>query len=139
MNLTKIIEKSGIDRKVIASALFPDNKFPVMSLKRVEKGDGLLNTEQVAILAKLIGVNIADLFQDSNWEWKGHSEEGIITFESGDWKAKLDTKEFRTWLFHKGALVADEVIHSRMVPLSDYIEGLNRLINKNKNHEQRNF
>jgi len=132
MNLLKIIQDNDLPRKEVANKLFPGNKYPGMALKRVIKEGLPLDNFQTEILAGMLGVTASELIGD-NWKAKA-SKDGVHTFEFGEYTARLNTNNWITQLSHAGKRINEAVVHSKALPLSDYFEQLNKLI---ENYENR--
>lgn len=128
IDVGRIIKKAGLDKKDVADQLFPDNKFSHLALRRVIIGNGLLNSEQISKLASLSGMTVSELFGPT--EWRNFAQEGKIIFENNDYRAELDTVAWTTKIFHKGSMFHEEIIHSKMVPLTDYLQNLDTVIAK---------
>ena len=67
INLQKIIELAELDKKELASHLFPDLKHPSRSIAAVIAGNLLLDSVQISKLANLIQVPAGMLFEDADW------------------------------------------------------------------------
>lgn len=129
IDLSKIIEDRGLNTKEVAKELFPKNKYPKLALDRVIKGEAFLDTNQVSRLSLITGVPIQFLY--SNGEWKTTSkEEGIVTFQTGEYRAELNTGEWITKIYHKGSIFHESVIHQESITLSKYLKSLTELIIK---------
>lgn len=126
-NLENIIGYSGISKIEMGSELFPDHKHPERALQRVINGDGQLDSLQIRKLAALIGCKVSDLF-DGGWKYK--MDQGKIVFEKEGYKAHLYFESQKTVLFRNGSLFYEEVLHSKSIPLSEYISSLDRVIAK---------
>jgi hypothetical protein len=118
VDLNRFLEENHLDIKETAYALFPKNNYPVMALKRVIDGNGLLDSAQMARLAALAGVDIAQLYT-SNWVKTAKATKFIL--DSGDYRAELDMKTWCTRIFHRGSMFHEELITRPLIPLSDYI------------------
>ena len=128
INIPFIIESKGLEVEEVANQLFPKNKHSRLALNRVIAGDSSLNEEQISKLALLAGVPISALF--SGDEWKASYSDNIHTFTNSDYRAELDTTTWITRLFHNNSMIHEQVIHSKNITLSDYLELLNSEINK---------
>ena len=83
MNLSKIIEESGLRIDYVAARLFPGNKHPYNALNRVLAKGASLNAEQVKILATLVGRTSDDLLGLS---WSGKIESNTLTLSRGNYR-----------------------------------------------------
>lgn len=135
IDLSSIIETHGLNKKVIAEHLFPDNKYSSLALNRIISGEANLDSEQLSKLALLLNVGVSDLY---NPQFKISSSNDLLTFEAKDYKAVLDMGRKLTKIFHKGSLFHETVLHQGTITLSQYIKELTELINKHKNDEQNN-
>lgn len=127
IDIKKITE--GIDKAEIARVIFPHVKYPVAAFDRVLRGEALLDTEQLERLASYIGVTICDLF--SAGDWKGRSEEGVLTFVKGPYKAKLNYKGSFLVIYKDSELVAEQITSANF-SITELINVIETLI---KNYE----
>lgn len=124
--LDKIIEKKKLDKKDLAQRLFPGNKYASLSLNRVIKGDGFLDSNQISLLSELTGIPINELYENN--DWSSESTNGLIVFTSKDYRAELNIKSNLTKVFKNGSLFHESIIHSGSVPLSEYLDKLAEVI-----------
>ena len=129
IDLKKLMEDLNLDPKQIAKELFPKNAYPKLALDRVVKGEAFLDTNQLSRLSLVTGVSIQSLYSYGGWDFIS-SPEGVITFSTGEYKAELNIAEGTTKLYHKGSIFHEEIIHSGAIPLSEYLDALNKLISK---------
>lgn len=130
IDVEKIIALKGLNKSDVAQQLFPTNQFANLALNRVIDGKGLLDATQISKLALLAGCTIDALY---GTVWNPTSNDGVHTFENGDYVAKLDTKTWVTKIFHKNSMIHESIISSHNVPLSQYIESLNKIVETNEN------
>ena len=128
IDIGQIIEKAGLDKKDVASQLFPDNKYPELALRRIMLGESNLDSQQISKLAALAGMGVTELFGPTGW--RNFAQEGKLIFENNDYRAELDTIGWTTKIFHKGSMFHEEVIHTDMIPLSSYLKNLDAIIAK---------
>jgi len=126
IDLQQIMTRADLNKKEVAQQLFPKNIHPVLALNRVMAGEALLDADQISKLSLLVGVPISDLFKGS--EWKAQTKEGNYYLSNGDFLAILDHPSGMTKLFHKDSLLHEEILHSGLIVLSEYLEKLNTLI-----------
>lgn len=81
MNLSKIIEESGLRIDFVAARLFPDNKHPYNALNRVLARGGTLSADQLRALAVLTGRTSDDLL---GLAWSGKIDASGITLAKGE-------------------------------------------------------
>ena len=127
IDLKKIIDQKGLDPKKLALQLFPSHAEPDRALKRILKGDQVLDASQISKLAFLTGLSYDDIFKGK--AWRSISSGDVMVFENGDYTAELDLKHLTTKVYHKGGLFHDTVLHSGAIRLSEYLNFLNNLIN----------
>lgn len=130
IDLKKIIEEQNLDVKVIATELFPGNKYPKLALDRVLKGDAFLDSNQISRLSLMTEIPIQFLYDSGSWTKKMTKD--LITFESGEYRAELNTSSNITKVFHKGSLFHESVIHKNSITLSEYLSEVKKLILKTK-------
>jgi len=126
--LDKIIEKKKLDKKDLAQRLFPGNKYASLSLNRVIKGDGFLDSNQISLLSELTNIPINELYENN--DWSSESTNGVIVFTSKDYRAELNIKSNLTKVFKNGSLFHESIIHSGSVPLSEYLDKLAEVISE---------
>lgn len=126
IDLTGFIEAHGLDPKEVAAQLFPGNRHPKHAFNRVASGESQLNGDQISKLALLAGVPVIEVYSAGPWKLK--ATDGLYRFENGDFVAELNTKTWITSVFDKGSLFHESIIHSKTIPLSDYLRELNEII-----------
>lgn len=129
IDLMAVMDKYKLDKKDLAVALFPSNKYASVALTRVLNGINLLDSEQLSKLASMAGVSVDSLYTDRQWE-QTSNKSGEIIFTKDDFRAVLNTDTWITKLYAKETLKHEEVLSSKTVPLSEYLEKLNEIINK---------
>lgn len=130
IDIEKLIRAKNLDFKEVARQLFPTNKYPEFALSRIIKGKGSLNADQISKLASFASMRIEDLFDGKNW--KGHYSNNEYIFTNGEYKAVLNPETWTTKVFHKDSLFHETVIHQGLIPLREYITGLNSIIDNYK-------
>lgn len=133
IDLKEIIEKRKLDAKDVAQQLFPGIKYPKLALNRILAGEAVLDANQISKLALMTGMSMDDLY--SGAEWKMKSKSNLITFTNDDFKAELNTETWITKIFHNGSLFHESIIHSGSTPISNYINELNSIINKQQSND----
>lgn len=83
MNLSKIIEDSGLRIDYVAGKLFPNNRHPYNALNRVLSRGGELSAEQLKILATLTGRTADNLLGLS---WTGRIEASSLLLTKGNYQ-----------------------------------------------------
>ena len=133
INLLAIMERNDLDRIELGKELFPGTKYPSIAITRIIDKKALLNSEQLAKLAHLLGVTVDDLYSSGGWKNKP-SKTGDIIFESGNYRAELDTETWITKVYHKDSLFHESIIHNGHTPINEYLENINNLILNNKSN-----
>ena len=131
IELQKIIQDHQLDVRDLAKELFPSHQHPSMALTRIIQGKGVLDANQISLLAELTGQSVNALFNQE--EWIASSREGIIFFSSGDFRAELDMDKNTSKVFHKGSIFHETVLHSTSIPLSEYLKEISASVLKFKN------
>ena len=130
-NLKHIISRYNLNENNLAIELFPGNKFPNLALKRIVSGDSFLDTKQIEILAKIIGVPVKDLFMSEDWTFQQNSNIDKFVFVKNDYRAELIRESLITNIYHKDRLLAKEtIIVDKNIILSEYLELVNQVIIK---------
>lgn len=83
MNLSKIIEDSGLRIDYVAGKLFPNNRHPYNALNRILSRGGELSAEQLKTLATLTGRTADNLLGLS---WSGRIEAGGMMLIKGKYQ-----------------------------------------------------
>ena len=130
IDVKQIIETRGLDKKEIASQLFPGNKYPALALNRVIAGDSFLDSMQISKLSLLSGLTIPEIF---GVKWDTKAEENVLLFTYGDYRAELNRDTWVTKIFHYDSMFHESIIHSGTIALSKYLYELNLIINQYKN------
>lgn len=133
INLEQIISSRGLDKKEVAKHLFPNNKFPDLSLNRVMSGKAVLDANQISKLALMSGLGISQLFIEKEWDMK--KDAGVFKFYKDSFKVELDSKTWITKIFDGESLLHDSILHSEFIPLDEYLKQINLIINKYKQNE----
>lgn len=130
IKVKEIIETRGLDIKEVARQLFPRNKYPVLALNRVIKGESVLDADQISKLALMSGLKISELFSGENW--KATARKGVHVFTNGEFRAELDSETWITKVFHKDSMFHESIINSGSTPVSEYLSQLDLIINNFK-------
>ena len=126
-DINKIIEHYKLDINEVAEVLFPNIRYKQLALKRVLNNEASLDTIQIEKLANLAGVVVSDLFTFE--DWKGSSEDGCITFNKGDFKAKLNYNGVYLTLYKGTKVIAQEITAANSLSINSFINHINNLIN----------
>ncbi len=132
IDLNKIIAEHHLDVKELAAELFPGIKYPKLAFDRVLRGETYLDTNQLSRLSLYTGQSVDALICGRKWKPTSNAEK--ITFQSNDYVAELDAKNWITKVFHKNSLFHESVLHKSAIPLSEYLQQINEIISK---HQQK--
>lgn len=136
-NINRIIERHGLDTEETAKILFPHVKYPKQAFDRVLKGEADLDASQIEMLATHAGVLVNDLFTLE--EWKGSQEDGCMTLQKGEYKAKLNYKGVFVTIYKKDKVIKQIVTNTHEMKISEFIEFLNNNINIYENGSNEDF
>lgn len=132
-DLNRILEFYKPDFDTVAKILFPHNGFPQAALRRVLTGPATLDANQIAALAKYLGVLVGDLYTvDSNW--KGTFKNGYLSFIKDDYKAVLNYKGSFISVYKNNTLIAQKLIATSMT-LENFYIFINNLIKNNHDRD----
>jgi len=134
LNLKRIAETANLKAAYIGAHLFPDNKDQAHAVRRVMRGEMLLNSEQIAKLSELLNVPIGLLFDDASWHMSAPAgRRNIINFRSYDYFAELNTLTMETTISRNGLIFFEKIIaHDHGIGLKEYLSHLTDLIIKHK-------
>jgi len=128
LDLKSIIDRNNLEVKEVAVELFPNNKYAKLALDRIIKGEAFLDTNQLSRLSQMTGITINELFEGGKWKLK--SDDTMMTFEYGDFRAELNTSTWETKVYHKNSIFHESVLSKRTISLKEYLSELNKLITK---------
>lgn len=131
IDLQKIIQEHKLDAKSLASDLFPTHQHPQMALTRIVQGKGVLDANQISLLAEITGQSINALFGQS--EWVASSNKALLIFESDEFRAELCMETSSSRVYHKGSLFHETILHTTSIPLSEYLAEISAVVMKFKN------
>lgn len=127
-NLKKIINANFLDQQILAKELFPENKFPNAALKRILDGKAFLDTNQLQTLAKILRINVQQLFADSDWWHKEMNNEKII-FKKNNFRVELFLNNLTTVIYKNDKIISSEVIiPDNNIKLSEYLNLVDKTI-----------
>ena len=129
IDLARIVRENNLNKDEIAKELWPSHTYPELAYKRITKGDGVLNADQISKLSSITGLSISEIF--SGEKWKSSKKGQVYTFTSGNYKAVLNTDTWITKIYLKDSLFHESVIMKKTVPLNQYLENLNSIIINN--------
>lgn len=135
LDLKRIAETANLKASYLGAHLFPDNKDQAHAVRRVMRGEMLLNSEQIAKLSELLNVPVNVLFYDpKEWEILANTNrKNIINFRTHDYFAELNLDTMETTISRNGLVFFEKVLtHDRGIGLTDYLSQLTDLIIKYK-------
>jgi len=125
IDLGAIIKAKDLDVATVAQQLFPTNQYSRLALNRVIAGKAELDAVQMRKLASMANMTIDELY--NNGGWVANSKDGIHTFTNGEFIAELNTSTWITKVWHNNSMIHESVIHAKDIPLSQYLEALNKV------------
>jgi len=133
IDLKRILKTANLKPSFVGAHLFPNSAYPDNAIRRIIRGEMLLNSEQIAKLSDLLNVPIGLLFDEAEWKMGVEAErKNIIHFRAYDYYAELDTSTMKTTVSRSGMLFFETLTHERGVTLTDYLSQLTDLIIKYK-------
>lgn len=129
IELSKIVEEFKLDTDTLAKILFPDNKFPKSALDRILKDQTKLDSDQIAILADYLAINVQDLYSFRNWRG-GTFKNNVLTLTRGKFKANFNIETFKTTLLFNTEVIDEIVLSSKSISLYEYVEMLDKKISE---------
>lgn len=134
LDLKKIMTTANLKASYVGAHLFPNNVDPAHAVRRVMRGETLLNSDQVAKLSELLNVPIGLLFDDVAWCMSVTAgRKNIINFRAYDYFAELNTETMCTTISKNGLLFFEKIVtHEKSIGLTDYLSQLTDLIIKHK-------
>jgi hypothetical protein len=104
MDLSKLIQASGLRFDFVAEKLFPTNKHPYNALLRLINKKAELSESQITTLAEMLGASPNDLLGASP-RWKGALDAGNITLSFQNFEAIYTPAVGVYTLYQSGAYV----------------------------------
>lgn len=127
-DVNKIIEQYNIDAQDLAKWLFPNVKYPKLAFDRVLKGETNLDIEQVAILAKYIGVTVVDLF--INESWRSSFRDNLMLLTKGDYAVEFDPKCTFIRVYKNGEFVDNVLVNLQQTSFEEFINYIDNIIKR---------
>lgn len=131
LNINKILEAYKPDRKKLAAALFPNNRYPDEAFNRIVTGVAKLDSDQIAILANYLGVFVHTLYSVEDSGWHGKMGANGIVLSKGDYSASINNGSMSLYCCNKH--VISLVLKSEPTSLREILDVLDSYIN-NQNH-----
>lgn len=129
-NINNVIEHYKLNTEDLAKTLFPAVKYPKQAFDRILKGEANLDIAQVERLANYIGVLVIDLFSVNTW--KGFAEDGCLTLQKGQYKAKLNYNGVYLSIYKDNVLIEQKISNVPSMTVQEFIDFLDNII---KNYE----
>lgn len=129
-NINNVIEHYKLNTEDLAKVLFPAVKYPKQAFDRILKGEANLDITQVERLANYIGVLVTDLFSANTW--KGSAEDGCLTLQKGQYKAKLNYNGVYLSIYKDNVLIEQKISNVPNMTVQEFIDFLDNII---KNYE----
>lgn len=127
-NLEYIIAKNDLNKDFLAADLFQNNKYPRIALERVLAGKSNLDTMQLDILAKILGLHVSELFQETTWNRLDHVDK--IVFARRNCRVELNLKTLIADVYKDDSLlVVESVICDKSIMLTEFLKTVNNLVN----------
>jgi|TARA_R110000782_G_scaffold116987_2_gene207053 hypothetical protein len=130
IDLNKIIRSKALDKKVLATELFPGHKHPDLALSRILSGVGFLDEKQISKLSFYTSIPIAQLYTGAEWTSFIEGKKHVLACQ--EYRAELDTTTWIVKLYEHDSLFHEEVLTSAGIGLGEFIELLNGIIAKQK-------
>jgi hypothetical protein len=131
-NLKKVIDFYKIDTAELSKRMFPEHFHKATAMKRLISGETEMSVKQLEVLADFIGVSESDLLHNDA-EWKGGSEDGCLTLLKGPYKVKLNYGGVQLLVYKDSGLIIKMLTGIPDMPMKDFIDYLNNLINTYEN------
>lgn len=138
IDLQKIIDYYGLDKKILALVLFPDTNNPEHALWRRLKTSANpanrnnMSLEEVYNLAEFIGVTIDELLSISQWKLvpnKNKDVSAMISFKKGEYLVTLNLKTGISNIMHKDALLLSEkILVGDFIGLQTFLQAVDNII-----------
>lgn len=127
-NINKIIEYYGPNVDELGCVLFPRIKYPKQAFDRVLKGETNLDSAQIELLAKYLGVFVADLFSVDDWHGKWDNEHKCLSVVRGPYKINLNYGGAFITVYKNNKMIHQEIkCDVDSMSLSDFIKYINNL------------
>lgn len=127
-NINQIVTTYKLDEKTLAKELFPNNLHPHIAYERISSGKAFLNTKQLEMLAKIVGVQMHELFNSENWTISNR-DDNSISFIKGKHRVELIIDKNITNIYCQDKLIAEQtIILDKNIMLKEYLELINTTI-----------
>jgi hypothetical protein len=126
MDLSKVIQASGLRFDFVAERLFPGNKHPYNALLRLINKKAELSESQIVALAELTGASPNELLGTSA-NWKGALDGGILTLALSGFLATY-TPATGVYTIHQNGAYIGSFATPLGVSVKDFIKTLNEQI-----------
>lgn len=132
MDISKLIQASGLRFDFVAEKLFPSNKHPYNALLRLIKKDAELSESQILTLAEILGATPNDILNCSDSaKWAGTVVEEALVFRKGEFTAEYSTQLATYSLYRKKEYLGTFAVQADL-SVKGFIEELNKQISNPK-------
>ena len=125
-DINEVMRYYGLNRKEVEKAIFPDAKYPRQAFDRILRGDAVLNTTQLELLADYAGVLVPDLFLIGTW--KSEIDKNVITLIKGDYKVKLNYNSCFLTILEHGNVIYQLLRDFRAMSVKEFINYIDNLL-----------
>jgi transcriptional regulator with XRE-family HTH domain len=133
IDLKRIRTLNGIKPSDLADKLFPNHKRAYQALNNVERGKTFLNTEQLSVLADIVGVPEGLLFTGNDWAMSvSKTNPSSIIFKTYDYVAEYDTRVHSSSISNSNGVMYEKIDHDHGMEITEYQNFLTDLIIKYK-------
>jgi len=129
IKIDAIREALGMTRQELAAYLYPDNKSPYQSLKRVIDGETTLGEKQIVMLSAITGLSFDSLF-NFRQGWKLEHKDGLMIFLKGPYTVKLNPSTWEAYIYKTGELSKTDFIIPKTLTVKEFINTFNTFITK---------
>lgn len=133
LNIARLIDVYRLDRRVLADFLYDGLNNRMAALNRLIKGNGLLDSFQVAALADMLGTTIDNMYELSNVNCDRHPDGIKVTVREFYYTVRMDTCIVE--LFKRHERIGITTLVSKAVEFKDlhaFMEEQIELYEKNK-------
>lgn len=126
IKVKNLIETLNLDQNIVASALYSSNINPIAALRRVYKGEAMLNEEQIVKLSELTGFTIAQLFEFDNAKVEKVLNEIYVKLGPVEATLNIDTMHLSVFKDSIG-IIHETVILKTAITVNELIEYINTI------------
>jgi hypothetical protein len=126
MDLSKVIQASGLRFDFVAEKLFPTNKHPYNALLRLINKKAELSESQLVTLADLLGTSPNEILGASP-RWKGALDAGILSLAFQNFEATY-TPALGVYTLHQSGAYVGTFATPIGISVKDFVKTLNEHI-----------